>query len=162
MVTKRTTSKGAPSGASGAPGTTMATSALHVLAANLRGADRSILFGAVAERIRSCMLDPAEAAFIASWFERLAAGDDPKKVFLGETRGRKKGSTGAKFVRGTEVRLPDHADLCWSMRRAMAQHEPDAVFAAVAKVYSATPEYVRDVWESVAPTLAPDPSLPRK
>lgn len=135
---------------------------LHILADTTKNADRALLFRAVSERIRSCMLDHDEAALIAEWFDRLAQGQDPKRVFYGETRGRKKGATGSKFVSGAEVRLPDHIDLCWRMRQAMTQHDPDAVFAAVAKLYSVTVEYVRAIWEKVSPTLAPDPSAPGK
>lgn len=152
MATKRPPKKDAPAGASDA-----APSALHLIDGNTKGADRAILFGAVAERIRSCMLDPTEASLIAGWFDRLAAGDDPKCVLYGETRGRKRGTTGEKLY-APGVRLPDHADLCWRMREAMTQHDPESVFAAVAKVYSVTPEYVRQIWHEVGPTLAPDPS----
>ena len=142
-----------------ATASTSAKTTLHLFAENTKGADRSALFGLVSERIRTCMLDSSEAAFIAAWFDRLAAGEDPKRVFYGETRGRKRGSTGTKYVRGTDVQLPDHIDLCWNMRRAISQHDPETVFAAVAKVYSVTPDYVREIWEREGPTLAPDPKL---
>lgn len=137
-------------------------SALRILDATTKRSDRALLFRAVAERVRSCMLDPDEAAVIATWFDRLAAGDDARKVFFNETRGRPKGATGMKVVRGQEVRLPDHLDLAWSMRRAIAAgHAGDTVFAHVAKLYGVQPDTVRDIYEANVPLLADDPSLPK-
>ena len=138
----------------------MKTSLLRELSEALRNEDRKELFGLVAERVRTCMLDRDEAEVIADWFDRLARGDDPRKVLKGETRGRPKGSTGTKVLRSKEVRFPDHVDLCWRMRRAMAAgHAPEVVFGSFAKVYGVTPRHVREVWESTEPTLGADPEL---
>lgn len=161
MTAKRKQSKGAPSGASARmieakPGT-KPVSYLRILAESTKGKERQILFGAIAERVRSCMLDPDEADIIAGLFDRLAAGEKPDKVLRGETRGRPKRATGTKTVRGNEVRLPDHADLCWSIRHAHHfGHSLETIFAHVAKLYGVTKDHVADVYAQVLPTLADD------
>lgn len=132
---------------------------LEMMHERTKGKERHVLFKAVAERIRTGMLDPAEAALIAGWFEKLANGGDPKRTFYGETRGRHKGSTGEKFVNFDYVRLPDHVDLCWNMRRAMRDHGPKSVFKKVSRLYGVTPEYVEEIWDEISPSLDDDPDL---
>src|SRR5688572_12787684 len=81
--------------------------------------DRLLIFRMAAERVRSCLLYPDEAAVIARWLDEVGAGVDPKKALFGETRGRKRGANGVKVIRGEEVQIPDHVDLVWAMRAAI-------------------------------------------
>ena len=138
-------------------------SLLRLLDSNLKGSERQILFGAVHERIRSQLLTHDEAALIAGWFQRLADGQAPARVFLGETRGRKRGSNTTEFLKGKDVAFPDHADLCWNIRRAIASTgDEDRIFKLFADHYGKTPDYLQRLYKQILPTLAADPELTNK
>jgi hypothetical protein len=86
------------------------------------------LYRMVSERIRA-RLDPDEAAVVAAWFDRLAAGEDPRKVFATNSRGRKKkGKDG-----------PDDYDIAWIVHLAIEHGvEPTNVYREVAKRITVT------------------------
>lgn len=137
-------------------------SILRMMDSHVKGQKRATLFRAVAERIRTCMLDPDEAALIAKWFDRLAAGEDSTKILWGETRGRPKRSTGGKFIGGEVVRLPDHVDLCWTIRQAIARgNADDVVFGEVAELYGVTSGHIAKLYARILPTLGIDSSIPK-
>ncbi|WP_374474305.1 hypothetical protein [Arenimonas sp.] len=142
------------------PASAGAQSLLRLLDANLRGKERTELFAVVAERVRTQLLTPDEAALISDWFQRMAQGEDPQKVLVGETRGRPRGSNSNGYIKGRDVSLPDHVDLCWMMRRAIAKTgNEDAIFALVARHFDKTPSYLRKLYREILPTLAADPEL---
>lgn len=125
-----------------------------------RRGNRELLFGAVADSIRSCRLDPDEADVIAKWFERMRDGEKPADVLLGERRGRRKGATGGKFIKGETVHLPDHVDLTWRMRQAIAfGHAPEVVFNSIAEMYGVTAAHVAEIYATHVGTLADDPTI---
>lgn len=136
------------------------TSMLRRFDRTTKGDQRARLFRAVSERVRTGLLTADESALIAEWFDRLAAGDDPKKVFMGETRGRKRGGTNTKYLKDADVKLPDHVDLCWNLRRWIAQTgDADRIFTLCAQHFGRTPEYIRELYDKHSPTLGSDPDL---
>ncbi len=136
------------------------TSLLRLYDMNSRGDDRQQLFRAVSERLRTGLLTEDEADLIAEWFARLGRGEDPQKVLYGETRGRKRGSTGSQYLKGRDVSLPDHIDLCWSIRRAIARTgDPDKVFEVHAKHFGRTADYIKRLYEQYEPVLGKDSEL---
>lgn len=135
-------------------------SLLRMFDARMKGAQRAILFRAVAARVRTGMLDTDEIEIISGWFDRLAAGESPKRVLLGETRGRRKGSTGGKYIKGEVVSLPDPIDTCWRIRRAIANgNSPKEVFAAFAQCYGVTADHISKLYKKHLPTLGADPAI---
>lgn len=136
------------------------TSFLRVLDRSLKGGDRAILFSAVVERLQTRLLTQDEANLVSGWFESLASGKDPKKVFMGETRGRPKGSNSNEFLKGQDIALPDHVDLCWTIRSAIAKTgDEDHVFRVVAKHFGKTEDHLRRLYARILPTLADDPEI---
>lgn len=151
------------------------TSLLRLIDANTKGDERAELFRAVSCRVRTGLLTADESALIAEWFDQIAGvvekpakqGEAPDKklravakVLLGETRGRPRGGTNAKYLKGADVKLPDHVDLCWNLRRWIAQTgDADRIFKLCAEHFGRTPEYIRELYERIAPTLGSDPNL---
>lgn len=140
-------------------------SLLRLLHEELKREDRRQLFAAVAERVRTGLLTDDEAALIAGWFDQFAAGKKPGDVLLGERRGRKRGANTIKtnYLRGYDVSLPDHVDLCWTIRRAIARTggNEKKVFETVARHFEKTTDYIERLYRRIEPDLAPDPDLPK-
>lgn len=135
-------------------------SILRMFDRRLKGKDREQLFAAVAERIRTGLLTVDESRLVAGWFDRLANGEKPAKVLIGETRGQKRGATNPKFMEGEDVSLPDRVDLCWSLRQWIARTgEPERIFELCAKQFGRTPDYIGRLYKEISPTLADDPEL---
>lgn len=158
MTAKRTTKKApAKAGASTEDAKGQNLSILRMLD-SLKRDDRRILFRAVAERLRTGLLTEDEAALIAGWFDALADGKNPADVLLGERRGRPSGKNTATYIKGMDVSLPDHVDLCWTMRRAIARTgNEDQVFGVVAEKFGKTVDHIRRLYQEIEPTLANDP-----
>jgi hypothetical protein len=96
------------------------------------------LWALVAELIRS-RLDPADAAVVAAWFDRLAEGEPPESVFPGVKRGRPRGAT-----RG---RVPDDFDVAWLVRDAInSGMRPPEAYRAVAEGCGLAPGSVRNIY----------------
>lgn len=113
-----------------------------------KGEERLHLFKLAAERVKTCLLWPDEAELIASWFEAIAKGESPKKVLFGETRGRPKGVTTTKIVKGKEVQLPNHFDLVFMMKQAIADDHSEAdVVASFARKFDHEIRYIQGVFD---------------
>lgn len=135
-------------------------SLLRLLHENLRRDDRRKLFAAAAARVRTGLLTPDESELIASWFEQIADGKNPQDVLFGERRGRKRNANTATYLKGREVSLPDHVDLCWTIRRGIAQTgNEEQIFKTVADHFGKTTDHIRRLYRQIEPTLGPDPSL---
>lgn len=136
------------------------SSFLRTLHENLKRDDRRMLFRAVAERVRTGLLTNDEAAVIAGWFDQLADGKKPEDVLFGERRGRKRNANTATYLKGRDVSLSDHVDLCWTIRRGIAQTgNEERVFETVAKHFGKTTDHIRRLYRRIEPTLSPDPSI---
>lgn len=137
-------------------------SLLRLLHENLKRDDRRELYGAVAARVRTGLLTDDESELISSWFEQIAAGKNPQDVLFGERRGRKPGANTVTYLKGHDVSLPDHVDLCWSIRRWIARTgNEEKIFEIAAKNFGKTPDHIRRLYKDIEPTLAPDPDLLR-
>lgn len=135
-------------------------SLLRLLHESLKRDDRREFFGAVAARVRTGLLTNDESELIARWFEQIADGNNPEDVLFGERRGRKPNANTATYLKGRDVSLPDHVDLCWSIRRWIAQtSNEEQIFKIVAKHFGKTTDHIRRLYRRIEPTLAPDPSL---
>jgi hypothetical protein len=95
------------------------------------------LYRLVAERVRQRALDESEAKVIADWFDRLAKGEDPRKVFQHRRGGRpRKGRNG-----------PDDSDIAWIVHLALARGvKPAAVYLGVAKAHGLKPRTVQNIY----------------
>lgn len=137
-------------------------SLLRLMHDELKRDDRRVLFGAVAERIRTGLLTVDESELIAGWFEQIAEGKKPQDVLFGERRGRRPGANTVTYLKGQDVLLPDHVDLCWSIRRWIARTgNEEKIFEIAAKHYGKTADHIRRLYKEHEPTLAPDPDLLR-
>lgn len=135
-------------------------SLLRLLHENLRRDDRRELFGVAADRVRTGLLTNDEAELIASWFEQIADGKNPQDVLFGERRGRKPNANTTTYLKGQDVSLPDHVDLCWSIRRWIAlTGNEDQIFKTVAEHFGKTTDHIRRLYRRIERTLGPDPSL---
>jgi len=67
---------------------------------------RRWLFALVADEVRATF-EEGDAALVASWFDRLADGEDPEKVFPGK-RGRPQGTSQRKSFEGIPNRAIDY------------------------------------------------------
>lgn len=135
-------------------------SLLRLLHDELKRDDRRQLFGAVAERVRTGLLTNDESELIASWFEQIADGKNPQDVLYGERRGRKPSANTVTYLKGRDVSLPDHVDLCWSIRQWIARTgNEEQIFEIVAKHFGKTTDHIRRLYRRIEPTLGADPSL---
>jgi hypothetical protein len=103
------------------------------------------LYRVVAETLRS-RLDPDDALIVASWFDRLAAGANPKAVFPAP-KGRKRGST-TKRGPMADGRIPDDIDVTWLVRQAKERHNLTAAEASrkVAEALKMDPRTVQNIY----------------
>lgn len=137
-----------------------APSFLRLLHENLKRDERRQLFRAAAARVRTGLLTEDESELIAQWFEQIAEGRNTDDVLFGERRGRKPNANTVTYLKGRDVSLPDHVDLCWSIRRWIARTgNEDQIFETVAKHFGKTTDHIRRLYKRVEPTLGPDPSL---
>lgn len=111
---------------------------------------REMLYRLVAQTIRS-QLDPADAAIVAGWFDRMAAGESAASVF------RRK--AGPKSKR-------DDVMLAWAIRRRIEidRQSPTEVYKEAAKFLSTKarkvkPRTVANLYSRLLKQLGPDPDI---
>lgn len=128
---------------------------IEMIAARVKAGDREsapLLFRMVAERIRS-RLDPGESDVVAEWFDRLAAGDEPKSVFWLDLAGRPRGKTRARKPM-TYGRIPDDIDIAWIVRQNIGKAPKSEIYAGVAKAFGMKAGTVRNIYAKNKALLA--------
>src|SRR5688572_344183 len=87
-----------------------------------------ILYRMVAEDVRA-RFNPEDAAVVAAWFERLAAGEDPRKVFVTKSRGGR--------PRKEEKAAANDYDIAWIVHLAIKRQvaKPAEVYKRVGKAH---------------------------
>lgn len=141
------------------PGQPGPASLLELFAMRVAAGDRDtapILFRAVAEVLRS-RLRPEDAAVVATWFDRMAAGESPTDVLTPSRAGRPKGKTSDRGPMANG-RIPDDIDVAWIVRQnlAIAQEtgvRPGVVYAGVAKALKMSTGTVRNIYSRLKDEL---------
>lgn len=96
------------------------------------------LYAMVASRIRS-RLAPEDAAIVAAWFDQLAKGETPDKVFPRKRPGRPKNTT--------NTARPDDFDIANIVRQSLAAGlKPAEVYKGVAKAHRMKPRTVANIY----------------
>jgi hypothetical protein len=103
------------------------------------------LYRIVAEAIRS-RLDPADAAIVAPWFDRLGAGEKAEAVFE-LPKGRRRGRTAKRGPMG-DGRIPDDYDVAWLVKQAAERYRmtPTAAAQHVAAALQMNTATVRNIY----------------
>ena len=95
-----------------------------------------------ADALRRRVLSEGDAELIACWFDRLAAGEDPGKVFIRARAGRPLGRT-------TKPR-PDDTDIYWFVRWNLeAGHKPGATYRHVAKLCGLKDRTIANIYSKI-------------
>jgi hypothetical protein len=102
------------------------------------------LFGMIAETLRA-RLDPDDAIVVATWFDRMAAGEAPAAVLLPRSGGRPKGATKARKPM-PDGRIPDDLDIAWIVHTNLCRNKAGVVYKGVAKAFGMTAGRVRNIY----------------